>query len=273
MILLAFLLPLAVYLLILGSINRRRRPLLVGGVWDFIGLLFAASGFLLFGGPAILSSLSERWRRRWLLGPAGGEGGGAEGLYEFWVFLSALYFVVVVAAAAWLLWRQRHLTAVYNISGDLLEEALGRACDRLGLNPVRSGNLFLVGPSFEATVGRWRPGPEAIQAPHHRPVAVRPLQEELPARAKVSPAEHLLGQTAVLEVDPFPAFRHATLRWDPADSPLRQEVEAELARVLAQTPVPDHALGLWLTALGLALLALIVAGGAFLFVLSLLPLR
>ena len=74
-------------------------------------------------------------------------------------------------------------------------------------------------------------------------------------------------------MDPFPALRHATLRWDPADSPLRQEVEAELARVLAQTPVPDHALGLWLTALGLALLALIVAGGAFLFVLSLLPLR
>jgi hypothetical protein len=269
LILLAFLLPLAVYLLILGSINRRRRPLLVGGVWDFIGLLFAASGFLLFGGPAILSSLSERWRRRWLLGQAGGDGGG-EGLYEFWVFLSALYFVAVVAGAAWLLWRQRHLTAVYNVSQDLLEEALGRACDRLGLNPVRSGNLFLFGPSFEATVGRWRTT-EAIQAPHHRPVAVRPLAEEELAPAKGgTAAEHLLGQTAVLEVDPFPAFRHATLRWDPADTPLRREVEAELARALAETPVPDHMLGLWLTLLGLALLATVFAGGLILFVLSLL---
>ena len=269
MILLAFLLPLAVYLLILGSINRRRRPLLVSGVWDFIGLLFAASGFLLFGGPAVLSSLSERWRRRWLLGQAGGD--AAEGLYEFWVFLSALYFVAVVAGAAWLLWRQRHLTAVYNIDRDLLEEALGRACDRLGLNPIRSGNLFLFGPSFEATAGRWRPGAEAIQAPHHRPVAVRPLPEEHLAPAKGLPAEHLLGQTAVLEVDPFPFLRHATLRWDPADSPLRQEVEAELARVLAQTPVPDHLLGLWLTLLGLALLSVVLAGGVFLFVLSLFP--
>jgi hypothetical protein len=268
LILLAFLLPLAVYLLILGSINRRRRPLLVGGVWDFIGLLFAASGFLLFGGPAVLSSLSERWRRRWLLGQAGGDAG--EGLYEFWVFLSALYFLAVVAGAAWLLWRQRHLTAVYNVSGDLLEEALGRACDRLGLNPVRSGNLFLFGPSFEATVGRWRTT-EAIQAPHHRPVAVRPLAEEELAPAKGgTAAEHLLGQTAVLEVDPFPAFRHATLRWDPADTPLRREVEAELARALAETPVPDHMLGLWLTLLGLALLATVFAGGLILFVLSLL---
>jgi hypothetical protein len=272
LILLAFLLPLAFYLLILGSINRRRRPLLVSGVWDFVGLLFAASGFLLFGGPAVLSSLSERWRRRWLLGQAGGEVG--EGLYEFWVFLSALYFVAVVAGAAWLLWRQRHLTAVYNVPRDLLEEALGRACDRLGLNPVRSGNLFLFGPSFAATVGRRRPGPEAVQAPHHRPVAVQPLTEEHLAPAKGgSPAEHLLGQTAVLEVDPFPALRHATLRWDPADAPLRQEVEAELSRVLDKTPVPDHALGLWLTVLGLALLLVVLAGGLLLFVLSLLPLR
>ena len=43
MILLAFLSPLAIYLLIIGAINRRRRPLLVSGPWDFAGLLFAAS--------------------------------------------------------------------------------------------------------------------------------------------------------------------------------------------------------------------------------------
>ena len=50
MILLAFVI-LAIYLLILGAINRRQHPLMVYGPWDFAGVLFAASGFLLFGGP------------------------------------------------------------------------------------------------------------------------------------------------------------------------------------------------------------------------------
>ena len=43
--LLAFLLPVGFYCLILASINRRGKPLIVSGVWDSIGLLFAVSGF------------------------------------------------------------------------------------------------------------------------------------------------------------------------------------------------------------------------------------
>ena len=39
----------------------RRQPLFVPGPWDFAGILFAASGFLLAGGPALLSSRSETW--------------------------------------------------------------------------------------------------------------------------------------------------------------------------------------------------------------------
>jgi hypothetical protein len=46
----ALALPLAVYLLVLAWINRGRRALMVSGPWDFAGILFAASGFLLFGG-------------------------------------------------------------------------------------------------------------------------------------------------------------------------------------------------------------------------------
>src|SRR4051812_39089865 len=38
LILLAFLLPLGVYLIVLGALNRRRHPVLVSGTWDFIGL-------------------------------------------------------------------------------------------------------------------------------------------------------------------------------------------------------------------------------------------
>ena len=93
MIFLAFFFPLAIYLLVLGVINRRRRPLLVSGVWDGVGLLFGVSGFLLFAGPAIFSSLSERWRMTWLLGKDAPIA-AADRAWQFWIFLAIVYFVL-----------------------------------------------------------------------------------------------------------------------------------------------------------------------------------
>ena len=56
---LVFLFPLAIYCLIVSLLNRRPRPVMVSGTWDFAGVLFAVSGFLLLGGPVMLTSLSE----------------------------------------------------------------------------------------------------------------------------------------------------------------------------------------------------------------------
>ena len=50
-----FLFPIALYCTVLGMINRRAQPLMVSGAWDFVGVLLATSGFLLFVGPAMLS--------------------------------------------------------------------------------------------------------------------------------------------------------------------------------------------------------------------------
>ncbi len=266
LLLLAFLLPLAFYLLVLGVLNRRPHPLLVSGVWDFIGLLFAASGFLLFGGPGILGGLNERWRMYWLLGQPPGGGGPSESGWQFWVFLSVLYFVLVVTGSAYLLFRRRHLTAIYNVDPAAAEEALAEVCQGLGVQPVRSGNLFL----FGIVVGRApRFGVrEGIQAPHYLPADGR---EALPrtASAPASPGPDLVGQAAILEVDPFPLMNHVTLRWDPPDPPLRREVEAALARRLAETPAPDSELGGWLLVLGFSLLCLTTLTGLVLFLIYL----
>jgi hypothetical protein len=242
-LLLAFLLPLAVYLLVLGRINRRPHPVVVSGVWDFIGLLFAASGFLLVGGPAILSGLNERWRRWWLLGEGGASASTADGGWQFWVFLSVLYFGVVVGGATWVLLRRRHLTAIYNVSLAAVEHTLAEVCRHLGVDPVRSGNLFL----FNIVVGPApapRAGDEAIQSGADFPLK--------PAAKVLNP----FTQAAVLEVDSFATMNHVTLRWDPADQPLRRAVEAELSRRLALTPGPDSELGGWLLFVGLTFLGM-----------------
>ena len=269
LILLAFFLPLAIYLSVLGLLNRRRHPLLVSGMWDGIGLLFGVSGFLFFVGPAIFSSISERWRLTWLLGKGDMPLAGPDGAWQFWVFLSIVYFVLVVAGSAFYLWRQRHLTAVYNAEAAQIDRALTQICDELGLNPVRSGGLFLFGMSLDLS-GERRGA--TIQAPHYLPTGVRVSAGQLET-SPVSAAKEVadvtvLEQTAILELDSFPLMRHVTLRWDPADCPLRQVIEAELARRLAQMPSGHSMLGGWLLTLGGLLLAFVMAGAFLVFLIN-----
>jgi hypothetical protein len=273
LIFLAFLFPLAVYLLVLGVINRRRRPLLVSGIWDGVGLIFAVSGFLLFAGPAVFSSLNERWRMYWLLGQSDAALARPDGAWQLWVFLSILYFALVVAGTAFYFWRQRHVTAVYNVEAEEVEETVTAICEGLGLEPVRSGGMFLFGLTPGLAPERHDAGGERIQPPHYLPVAGREPKEVMPAIASepLAPENTVVGQTAVLELDSFPLMSHVTLRWDPADSPLRPLIESELSRQLAETPAPDSALGAILLTLGFLLLTGVCAGVFVLVAVSLVP--
>ena len=270
MILLAFFFPLAVYFLVLGLLNRRRHPLLVSGIWDGVGLVFGVSGFLLLAGPAVLSALSERWRMFWLLGKGDAPVAGPNGAWQFWIFLSILYFVLIVGGAAYFFWRQRHVTAVYNAEAEQIENALTEICERLDVHPMRSGGLFLFGLSLGLSPERRGTNDERIQAPHYLPIAVRTPGSVQRETASASATDRtILEQTAILEVDGFPLMRHVTLRWDPVDSPLRRVLEQELSRRLSETPADDNALGSWLLTLGSILLAFELAGTFFLIVLHL----
>ena len=229
MILLVFFFPLAIYLLVLGLINRRSFPLLVSGVWDGIGLLFGASGFLLFAGPAILSGLSERWRLYWLLGKGGVPLNQPDMAGPMWIFLSLLYFLLIVGGSAFYLRRQRRLTAIYNAEAAQVEHALVHCCAELGLTPVRSGDLYLFG---------------------------------------FSPEGKATEESAILEMESFPLMRHVTLRWDPTDSPLRPVLERQLAQQLAQSPSDYSLLGGWLLTFGFILFAFELVGSALVILLS-----
>jgi hypothetical protein len=267
LIFLAFLLPLAIYLLGLGFVNRRPQAVMVSGTWDFLGLVFAASGFLLFGGPGLLSSLNERWRVFWLFGRREAADPSGEDLWQFWIFLSVLYFIVVVAGVSYLLWRQRALTSIYNVEPGTVERALAQVCARLGLSPTRSGNLFLFGmaptgpPSLKGASG-------ATPAGNHLSSAGRVVAAALAG----SPAAqgNLLNEMGILEVDTFAAMRHVTLRWDPPDSALRQSVETELGRALADVAAPETDLGAWFTLVGIVLIAGAFLGAIVLFIVRLL---
>ena len=142
MILLAFFLPLAFYVLVLGIINRRPHPLLMSGTWDFAGVLFAASGFLIFGGPFVISTLNDSWRMFFLMGPTGSGHGGGDWLWTLWLLLSLLYFVVVFGGALLLLYLQRKQTVIYNIDQETFDLALNEVGARLGLRAAFGQFVF-----------------------------------------------------------------------------------------------------------------------------------
>jgi hypothetical protein len=224
LIFLACLLPLAVYLLLLGNLNRRRRPVIVPGAWDAIGLLFAVSGFLLLGGPAILTSLNERWRMFWLLGQGGGSAAAQVGAsWPIWTFLSLFYFFTVTTGVAYLIWRARRQTCIYNVDPPAVERALIEAFHGQGVDTSRIGNSFRCTPAGDSSS---------------------------------------LNTPVELEVDAFQLMRHVTLRWSPVDSPLRTKMEVELSQRLDESP--DHETGPWLTMMGLMLLGSVFLGTVYL---------
>ena len=227
MIIVAFLLPLSLYFLGLSWVNRQPRPVVVAGTWDFVGLLFAASGFLLVGGPAVLSSFNERWRMVWLLGDSASLPDGLDGYRELWVLFASAYFLVIVAGSAALLISRRRLTCIYNVDPVDVEAGLEDAYKRLGVSPIRTGDLFLFGFDDDPTgspMPRPRPGD-----PH-----------------------------AILEVESSGALKHVSLHWEPHDSPLRAALEADLRERLGRTAAPDHDAAVWCNMVGTTLLMLSV---------------
>jgi hypothetical protein len=216
-ILLAFLLPLAVYCLLLAFLNRRHHPTLVHGSWDFAGVLGAASGFLLVGGPAVLAGFNQRWRELYLLGRLP-RAWPLEELNPFWTTLLISYFVAVVVVCLLALWRRRLATSVYNVEPAALEEALARVLGRQKRPWGRSANRFVVGAREAAAEG---------------------------------------GEIAV-ELRPFRAMRHVTLRWPAGAGAVRREVEAELEKELADVAAPENPAAVWFLSIAAGLFSLMV---------------
>jgi len=83
-----------------------------------MGVLFAAAGFLVFFGPALISGVF--WRSLHELPfdqSAMTIGEAAEEMWLVWWFYLILYYVVVLAGAAFLVWSRRNTSVILrNIS-------------------------------------------------------------------------------------------------------------------------------------------------------------
>jgi hypothetical protein len=255
LIFVAFLFPLTLYCLSLALINRRPGPTLVPGSWDFVGVVFAASGFLLLGGPSVLTGFNERWRLFWLVGRFHALRELSEQSWYFWLLVSLLYYFVVVAGVAWLLQRRRALTAVYNVEPEVLEGTLTRVLERLGYSWARAGSRFFIRAA--EPVATILPSPEP--APSEGVQTSLPSAEEgappvgfVQKRGMTAPEIALFDDTSVVEIEPFPMMRHVTLNWEVEDSDARQQIEAELTRALAEVRTQENPAGGWFVSLSIS---------------------
>ena len=215
---LAIPLPLAIYLLALSALNRGPHPVLVPGAWDFAMVLFASSGFLVFGGPAILAGLQAHTRDFMLFGPFRPP---ATYGWHFWIVVWTVYFVCVLAAALYVLAQRRRATSIYNVEPTALRQALGDTLDRLRLEWVRDADQVYISPSAV----------EASLAPK---------------------------QALAVRLEAFPALRHVTLYWPDGVTPLRHAIEEGLEQTLAGVWTRGNAAASWMFSIAACLFMLML---------------
>jgi hypothetical protein len=213
----AFLFPVALYFLVLAMVNRCPGPVLVSGVWDFVGVLAAASGFLLLGGPAVLAGFNENWRPFFLLAdPNAVKEVGTDAL-AFTVILSGGYLLVVIAGSAFILWTRRNTTVVYNVEPDVFHDRLQEVLANRKLPWTVQGRRFLLGTAVAT--------------------------ERAPAVLEVSSAPWMRNVVLRWSGDD--------------EAGLRQQVEGELARALAGVRTEDNPMAVWLLSLSISLFCLV----------------
>jgi hypothetical protein len=253
LIFLAFVLPIAVYSLVLSVINRKSHPVVVPGPWDFAGVLFAASGFLLLGGPAILTGTYEQWRLSWLLGQTRHLQGIGEN-WNFWISLWFVYFAVVGGISVFVLWRRRTQISIYNIEPPVFAEVLTDVLDRLGLEWRQNGP--------QRVLLRFRESPLSDVGARIDSIHVPPRSERGEPRPHFATAITQDDSSAdcpwsVLAVEPFPALRHVTVHWLSHHETTRLEVDAELTKALLQVRAAPSPVSGWFLALSLGLFFLV----------------
>ncbi len=237
-LLLVFLAPITIYCLILGSLNRRWNPVMVPGVWDCVGLLFAVSGFFLAVVPAILHKIYVNSVRGLPFGDDNKD--GFEELVQEWWAIFLTYFAVLAAGTILLLWLRRRKTVVYNVDPADFDRAFSQVLARLGLEKTRSGELLIIGP--------------ATREDSTQLLAGEGIVEGKPSPGRTPPPA---GPPAIVRVDPFPALCNVTLHWNGQAPQLRRDIETDLNRALKHVQTHDNPAATWILGIGGILLGIL----------------
>jgi hypothetical protein len=233
---------------------------MVSGPWDFAGVLCALSGFLLVGGPCLLTGLNKQWRSLWLMGQLRDVTIRSSDWWHLWIALWSAYFVLVVGGAAFLLWQRRRTTVIYNIDPQQLDDVLDQVLSRLGLPATRVANRIFIRAKQEEPVNRDSPAPALPVTDTGNAGAYDRMDAGQPhtgTSTQAAPAQATSAEVELmLQVDAFPALRHATLFWNGQEELTRKQVELELGRQLNEVHTPESPVGGWLLTISASLFSI-----------------
>ncbi|QDU21619.1 hypothetical protein [Urbifossiella limnaea] len=133
--------PLALYLLWLAVLNKKRRPTVVPGGWDFAALCGGLSGFILFGGGLVLTLLQSNARYLFRRNLEALRAAWAEEQMA-WLAVAAGYLFVVVGGGLFTLVLRRRSLVIYNVEPGAVEAAVAEVFDHMGKAVTRTGNLW-----------------------------------------------------------------------------------------------------------------------------------
>jgi hypothetical protein len=251
---LACLFPICIYVLFLALLHQRRHPTLLPGSWDFVGVLLALSGFLIFGTTIFLLSFQPAGREFLLHGgtPADVRRISAQGS-PLIVLLWFLFYASLACSFAFMIWQRRAFSVIYNLTPAEMEQVLQGVIDRLHLQAIRRGRRWYIG------------SPERMERnPAGGDSASQHISATEPRWALAKSEPQVIPQ-AVLDVHGSPLMRTVTILWRSYRRDVRQELQAELERELDQFPSSAGATAGWMITLASALFVLIIVTvGAFL---------
>lgn len=199
--------PLTIYLFMLGGINRRERPVIISGVWEVAGLLFAFSGFALFTGPRLLNQLYIGELNSIPLDEVSDQ--RHEAVWQRWVGIWIVYYLLLLCLIPVLLFARRNVRGIYNVDLEQFRHSLFQTLNEMNL-----------------------------AAEHHRnTLSLFPLED--PGRSPEPPP------LAAFQLNVFPAFCHVSLHWHSAPAGLQRDFEAALESNLASAAAMDNPAAGW----------------------------
>ncbi|MFL5240938.1 MAG: hypothetical protein ACJ8FY_02425 [Gemmataceae bacterium] len=279
------LIPVILYCLFFAWINSRERGLLVNGSWDFVGILFATSAFLIVGGPAILEGVFDRFQQAQVRFNAPFR----ENLdFYIWNGMKLIYFAGVVGVCAWVLRRRQKLTLAYNVDPESFSRQLFSILDKKGLSWLRSENSIFVKNAFglqgsrnglvselprtaeskTAALAQRQRADQIQRDPEESPVSQEKQFEESQPGLEVRGPETEACNVMIRLESSF-AMRNVALHWEPANLALREQIEVDLMRARARFAPHYNPVGFWLLCTASLLILAVFSGGAVILVSSL----
>jgi hypothetical protein len=247
---LVFLFPLGVYLLVLATINRRERPLMIAGVWDALMMSLGLSGILLWVGPALLGAFYEKGL---LPGAADKTSRQFDEIWALYPWIWVSYYVLVLCGQALMVISRRDKTSVYNVDAAALANVVGRVLADNGFRTSQDRGIIVFEKAIDPPVSS-----TGIVDHDAYPLKAPPIAADKTA------------ETGAVDIDSFPPLRHATLHWH-ADDRVRRTIEADVDARLLDAVTAENPSVTWLLGASGAIFAFVIVGAIFFILVGLKP--